>query len=168
MADVPKLGPRDKGKMIGHGYFYDQLSVGFRFRTMGRTITEGDLTAFCNVTWMLEEGFVNVLPDARHAIGGRFVPGMLVYTFAEGLMVPSFQFTGLAFLHNELNHTGPTVVGDTIHVEVEITEIRRTSKGNRGLVRSVNHVVNQRDEVVLTYKPLRMMSGSPAAGKQPL
>jgi acyl dehydratase len=57
------------------------------------------------------------------------------------------------------------VVGDTIHVEVEITEIRRTSKGNRGLVRSLNNVVNQRDEVVLAYRPLRMMSGSPEAGK---
>ncbi len=165
MAEVPKLGPRDAGKMLNHGYYYDQLSVGMKFRTMGRAIFEADLAAFCNVTWMLEEGFVNTRPDARHAIKGRFVPGMLVYTFAEGLVVPSFNFTGLAFLHNELNHTGPTVVGDTIHVEVEITEVRRASKGNRGLVRSLNHVVNHRDEVVLIYKPLRMVSGSPEAGK---
>jgi acyl dehydratase len=80
-------------------------------------------------------------------------------------VVPSFNFTGLAFLQNELNHTGPTVIGDSIHVEVEITEIRRASKGNRGLVRSINHVVNQRDEAVLIYKPLRLMAGSPAAAK---
>jgi hypothetical protein len=49
---------------------------------------------------------------------------------------------------------------------VEITENRRTSKGNRGLVRSINRVVNQRDEVVLTYKPLRMMTGSPEMGNK--
>lgn len=165
MAEVPKLGQRDAGKMLGHGFFFDQLSPGMRFRSMGRTIFEADLAAFCNVTWMLEEGFVNTRPEAPHAIQGRFVPGMLVYAFAEGLVVPSFNFTGMAFLHNELNHTGPTVVGDTIHVEVEITEVRPTSKGNRGLVRSLNHVVNHRDEVVLTYKPLRMVTGSPAAGK---
>ncbi len=165
MAAVPKLGKRDKGKVVGHGFFFDQLPVGMKFHTMGRTITEADLAAFCNVTWMLEEGFVNVMPEKPHTIKGRFVPGMLVYTFAEGLMVPTMQFTGQAFLHTELNHTGPTVVGDTIHVEVEITENRRASKGNRGLVRSLNRVVNQRDEVVLTYTPLRMMTGSPSAGK---
>jgi acyl dehydratase len=161
MAEVPRLGPRDKGRQIGHGFFYDQLEVGTRFHTMGRTITEADLVTFCNVTWMLEEGFVNVVPDRPHTIAGRFVPGMLVYTFAEGLMVPSMQFTGQAFLHAELDHKGPTVVGDTIHVEVEITEVRPASTGNRGLVRSINRVVNQRDEVVLVYTPLRMMSGSP-------
>jgi acyl dehydratase len=167
MAQIPKLGPRDAGRLINHGFYYDQLEPGMKLRTMGRTITEGDLSAFCNVTWMLEEGFVNTRPDARHEIKGRFVPGMLVYTFAEGLLVPSFNFTGLAFLHNELNHTAPTVVGDTIHVEVEITEVRRASKGNRGLVRSLNHVVNHRDEVVLIYKPLRMMSGSPGLASTP-
>lgn len=161
MAAVPKLGARDKGVQVGAGFFYDQLPVGMKFHTMGRTITETDLVAFCNLTWMLEEGFVNIQPDRQHTIKGRFVPGMLVYTFAEGLMVPTMQFTGQAFLHNEMDHTGPTVVGDTIHVEVEITENRRTSRGNRGLVRSINRVVNQRDEVVLTYKPLRMMGGSP-------
>jgi len=165
MAAVPKLGARDKGMQVGHGFFYDQLPVGMKFHTMGRTITEADLVAFCNLIWMNEEGFVNIHPDRPHAIKGRFVPGALVYTFAEGLMVPTMQFTGLAFLHTELNHTGPTVVGDTIHVEVEITENRRASKSNRGIVRSINKVVNQRDEVVLTYTPLRMMSGSPKAGK---
>ncbi len=159
-----KLGKRNKGIQIGHGYFYDQLPIGHRFHTMGRTITEADLVAFCNLIWMTEEGFVNIAPDRPHTLKGRFVPGALVYCFAEGLLVPSMQFTGQAFLGTELNHTGPTVVGDTIHVECEVIEMRRTSKGNRGLVRTRNHVVNQRDEVVLVYTPLRMMSGSPSAG----
>ena len=75
------------------------------------------------------------------------------------------QFTGQAFLGTELNHVGPTVLGDTIHVECEVIEMRRASKGNRGLVRTRNQVVNQRDEVVLIYTPLRLMSGSPRAAK---
>jgi acyl dehydratase len=160
MADVAKLGPRDKGKVVGHGFFYDQLSVGMRYHTMGRTITEADLAAFCNVTWMNEDLFVDVTLSRAHAIQGRIVPGMLVFTFAEGLLVPTMQFTGQAFMHTEMNIDAPTRVGDTIHVEVEVTEVRAASKGNRGLVRTRNQVVNQRDEVVLTYTPLRMMSGS--------
>jgi acyl dehydratase len=165
MAEVPKLGAREKGQQVGHGFFYDQLPVGHRFHTMGRTITEADLVSFVNLIWMTEEGFVNVVPDRQHTVKGRFIPGAMVYCFAEGLLVPTMQFTGQAFLGTELNHVGPTVVGDTIHVECEVIEMRRASKGNRGLVRTRNHVVNQRDEVVLIYTPLRLMSGSPQAAK---
>ena len=39
--------------------------------------------------------------------------------------------------------------------------IKPTSKGNRGIVRTENKVVNQRGEVVMTYNPLRMMKGRP-------
>jgi acyl dehydratase len=95
---------------------------------------------------------------------GRVVPGMMVFTFAEGLLVPAIQFTGQAFLHTELDISGPTVVGDTLHVEVEVTEARPASKGGRGLVRTRNQVVNQRDEVVLSYSPLRMVRARSAGG----
>ena len=55
---------------------------------------------------------------------------------------------------------GPTYVGDTIHVEIEVTEIRPTSKDPlRALVRTTNDVKNQKGETVLIYTPLRMMQG---------
>jgi acyl dehydratase len=53
---------------------------------------------------------------------------------------------------------GPVVAGDTVHVEIEVTEVRATSKG-RGLVRSRNTVKNQRGETVIVYTPLRLMRG---------
>jgi len=76
---------------------------------------------------------------------------------AEGLLTPAIQHVGLAFLHADLDVKGPSCVGDTLHVEVEITEARLTSKGDRGLVRAINRVVNQRGEAVLIYKPLRLV-----------
>ena len=69
--------------------------------------------------------------------------------------------TGIAFLGCELNVSGPTFVGDTLHVEGKVVEIRPASKGNRALVRTENRVVNQKGETVLTYNPLRMMKGRP-------
>ena len=65
--------------------------------------------------------------------------------------------TGLAFLGAELDIKGPTRIGDTIHVECEVTESRLTSKGDRGLVRTSNKVVNQKGDTVLAYNPLRML-----------
>ena len=141
---------------IGRGFCYDDLKVGQRFRTHRRTIAESDLAAFVNLTWLTEELFA-VEDDSARAIKGRAVPGALVYSFAEGLLLPSMQDTGLAFLNATLDIKGPTVVGDTLHVEVEVTEARLTSKGDRGLVRFANKVVNQRGETVLEYNPLRML-----------
>lgn len=146
--------------IAGRGYSFADLKVGFRFRTHRRTIAEADLAAFVNLTWLTEELFAVVEKpgdDSSRAIKGRAVPGALVYSFAEGLLLPTMQDTGLAFLNATIDVKGPTAVGDTIHVEAEVTEHRLTSKGDRGLVRFANKVVNQRGEAVLEYNPLRML-----------
>jgi acyl dehydratase len=142
--------------IVGRGYGYEDLAVGFRFRTHRRTIAESDVASFVNLTWLTEELFA-VADDSSRAIKGRPVPGALVYAFAEGLLLPTMQDTGLAFLNATLDVKAPTVVGDTIHVEAEVTEARLTSKGDRGLVRFANRVLNQRGEAVLEYNPLRML-----------
>ena len=139
-------------RIVGRGFTFDELEVGFRFRTHRRTILEADLAAFINVTWLTEELFAVADKDGR-----RLVPGALVYSFAEGLLLPTMQDTGLAFLNATVDIKGPTVVGDTIHVECEVAERRPASKGERGLVRFRNRVKNQRDEVVLEYNPLRLL-----------
>ncbi|HUN69999.1 MAG TPA: acyl dehydratase [Burkholderiales bacterium] len=147
---------RDPIPIVGRGFSFADLKVGFRFRTHRRTIAESDLAAFVNLTWLTEELFA-VADDSQRAIKGRPVPGALVYSFAEGLLLPTMQDTGLAFLNATIDIKGPTAVGDTIHVESEVTEHRLTSKGDRGLVRFANKVINQRGETVLEYNPLRML-----------
>jgi acyl dehydratase len=143
---------------LGQGFHFEELPVGRTFHTYGRTVTEADLIAFINAT-----GFTEVLfTDTEYLktgsrIKGRVVPAMQVYALAEGLMVPSMQGTGLAFLNTTIDVKGPTVVGDTIHVEAEVIEARPTSKGDAGLVRTMNRVINQRGDLVLTYNPLRMI-----------
>jgi acyl dehydratase len=143
-------------RVVGRGLAFEDLCPGFRFRTHRRTIAEADLCAFVNLTWLMEELFA-VADDSARAIKGRPVPGALVYSFAEGLLLPTMQDTGLAFLNCTLDVKAPTVVGDTIHVECEVVEHRLSSKGDRGLVRFANRVVNQRGEVVLEYNPLRLL-----------
>jgi len=142
--------------IVGRGHCYEDLAVGLRFRTHRRTIAEADLAAFINLTWLTEELFA-VADDSSRAIKGRPVPGAMVYAFAEGLLLPTMQDTGLAFLNATLDVKGPTFVGDTLHVECEVIEARLSSKGERGLVRFANEVKNQRGEVVLAYNPLRML-----------
>ena len=146
--------------IVGRGFYYEDLLLGFRFRTHRRTIAEADLAAFVNLTWLTEELFA-VADDSQRAIKGRPVPAAMVYSFAEGLLLATMQDTGLAFLSATLDVKGPTVLGDTIHVESEVTEHRLTSKGDRGLVRFANKVINQDGKSVLELYPLRMLKRKP-------
>src|SRR5688500_14851410 len=137
-------------KLVGRGFAFDDLKPGFRFRTHRRTISEADRAAFINLSWLTEELFA---VDQENK--PRLVPGALVYSFAEGLLLPTMQDTGLAFLNATLDVKAPTRVGDTIHVECEVVEHRLPSKGDRGLVRSANQVRNQRGARDIGCTPVR-------------
>ncbi|MEJ7930469.1 acyl dehydratase [Ramlibacter sp. AN1015] len=147
-------------KTVGLGFYYEDMPVGLKFKTIGRTVTETDLVNFVNCTGMVEVLFTNAeFRQKESDIKSRLVPAMLAQTFAEGLLVQAtMQHTGFAFLGMELNVVSPTIVGDTIHVEVEVLEARLSkSRPHRGLVRTRNQVVKQTGEVVLTYTPTRMI-----------
>ncbi len=145
---------------VGLGFFFEDLPVGRQFKTIGRTVTEADITNFVNCTGMVEVLFTNTEFLAQESdIKGRPAPGALVYCFAEGLLVQAtMQHTGFAFLHMELTIASPVVAGDTIHAECEIIEARRSkSRPGRGLVRTRVHVVKQDGTMALVYTPLRMV-----------
>src|SRR6476469_2958507 len=64
-------------KTIGHGYYWNDLEVGFTFRTLNRTITESDLVGFINTTGMLEMIFIDQTFAHEGGIKGRVVPAAL-------------------------------------------------------------------------------------------
>jgi acyl dehydratase len=150
----------DGYEVLGLGLYFEDLALGRRFRTIGRTLTEADLVNFIGVTGMTEVLFSNTeFLRTESDIERRVVPGAMVYSFAEGLLVhATMQHTGFAFLNMELDVKAPTFAGDTIHVECEVVENRRSaSRPNRGLVRTFNQVRKQDGTIVLTYNPLRMV-----------
>jgi acyl dehydratase len=123
---------------------------------------EADISTFVNLVGLHEVVFTDrEFLREKSVIKRPFAPGALVYSFAEGLLLPTMQGTGMAFLNMELDIKRPCFAGDTIHVELEVISVRPAREGNRGLVRTFNQVINQDGEVVLTYNPLRMLKGRP-------
>ena len=152
---------------VGIGLYFEDLPVGRRFRTIGRTVTEADITNFVNCTGMVEVLFTNTEFLAHESdLKGRPAPGALVYAFAEGLLVQAtMQHTGFAFLHMELTVESPVVAGDTIHAECEVIEARLSrSRPGRGLVRSRVTVKQQDGRTALVYTPLRLVKCRAASG----
>jgi acyl dehydratase len=58
---------------VGLGLYFEDLPVGRRFRTIGRTVTEADITNFVNCTGMVEVLFTNTefLADESDLKGAR-------------------------------------------------------------------------------------------------
>ena len=149
-------------ELVGLGIHFDDLPLGRRFRTVGRTITETDIVLFINTIGMTEVLFTNYEFIANESPTKRRVaPGSLVFGMAEGLLTQStMQGVGLAFLNMTLDIKGPTFAGDTIHVECEVIESRpANSRPGCGLVRTRNRVVKQDGTVVMEYTPLRLVKG---------
>jgi acyl dehydratase len=152
---------------LGLGFTWEQLSPGQKFRTLNRTITETDLVMFTGVTGMLEVIFTDqTFGGESGAIQGRFVPAALTYSLIEGLLCQTMiQGTGLAMLELKKKVLAPVRVGDTVHAEVEVTSVRPTSKGNRGIVASKIDVKNQKGEIVISYEATRMLAGRASGAK---
>jgi acyl dehydratase len=151
----------DTYPLIAAGMTWQQMGVGMRFRTNARTLSEADLAAFVAMTLYTEPLFL----DARHAeeggYSGRLLPGGMTFVVAEGLVLQTNVLggTGLAFMHTDMDVKRPVYVGDTVHVEVEVTESRQSSKPGRGVVTSRNSIRNQRGEEVMVYNPVRLIRG---------
>src|SRR5437868_7804988 len=98
-----------------HGRTWQEMPVGFQFRTERRTISETDLINFVTLVGANEPLFFDEGFGAAHGYAGRLVPGMMTLSYAEGLVIQtgSIHGTGLAFLHMDLDIKAPVFVGDT-------------------------------------------------------
>ena len=157
---------KDLGRLT-RGLYYEDLPLGTTWHSAGRTLLEADLAAYVNLTWFTEELFTNRHDQSGNAIAGRPVPAAMVFAMAEGLVLPSMERTGLAFLHTDLDVRQSTMVGDTIYVHCEVIESRLTSKADHALIRTRNTVSRGDGSAVLVYQPLRLMKRRPGAHTTP-
>jgi len=140
------------------GMTWDELAAGFVMRTQRRTITEWELMSFVTMAGFLEPLFIDAEESSAN---GRLVPAALTFTLAEGLVISTgvLHGTGIAFLGANLHVLAPVYVGNTITVEIEVTESRATSDGKRGIVVTHNQVIVN-DQPKLWYDVTRMVKGS--------
>jgi acyl dehydratase len=131
--------------------YFEDLSVGDKFESPGRTVTEADVVTFAGLS-----GDYNVLHTDEEYMkttqfGRRIAHGLLGLAIQSGLgsraitpAVATVAFLGI----KEWNFLGPIFFGDTIRVRITVDEMRKTSKPGRGVVNWRRQVVNQRGEVV--------------------
>ena len=135
------------------GKYFEAFEAGEESITAGRTETETDIVNFAGITGDWNEIHTNKELAERAPFKQRIAHGALVFSIATGLSVRLGQTadTVIAFYGlDRLRFVKPTFIGDTIHVKQRI-ESKSERDEHSGIVTILNEVINQREEVVVSY-----------------
>lgn len=124
-----------------------ELEQGAEFTTRGRTITEGDLMSFSALTGDWHPQHSDAEWAARSRFAGRVAHGMLVLSYAVGLMpFDPERVVALRGLESA-RFKRPVGIGDTIRVRCRV-ESTRPLDDETALVQLTFRVLNQNDRAV--------------------
>jgi len=134
------------------GMYFEEFEVGQKMVSPGRTITESDVVGFAG----LSGDFNQIHTDAEYSkqtpFGARVAHGLLGLSIASGLALRTGVLEGTVIAFREINDwkfVKPVFLGDTIHVEMEITATKALRRVGGGSVVIVMNVKNQNDETVM-------------------
>jgi 3-hydroxybutyryl-CoA dehydratase len=128
--------------------YFEEIEIGRRWVTKGRTVTEADLVSFA----YLSGDWHSIHTDKEYAagttFGQRIAHGFLVFSIATG-MVPATREAVLALYGvDRLRFIAPVFIGDTVHLEMEAVEKQDRDDGT-GVVAYDFRMVNQHGKPVI-------------------
>jgi acyl dehydratase len=134
------------------GRFYDQWRVGDRIaHDIRRTVTETDNLLFSTMTHNPQPLHLDAEAARKSEFGQILVNGTFTFALMVGLSVGDTTLgTLVANLgYDKLVHPRPVFLGDTLHAETEVAELRDSrSRPDAGIVTFRHQLFNQRDELV--------------------
>jgi acyl dehydratase len=136
------------------GTYFEDFVVGSKIgHALSKTIFESDNNLFSLLTMNLHPLHTNQDYASTQQHKDIVVVGTLVFSLAVGITVADVSGKAIANLgYQDIEHLAPVFVGDTIYVSTEILGKRASkSKGDRGVVTVKSLVVNQKEELVLTF-----------------
>jgi 3-hydroxybutyryl-CoA dehydratase len=139
--------------------YYDEINIGEEYRTPGVTVTEYHIGQFAGLSMDFWELHTNEEFAKGTQFGRRVAHGLLGLALTDGLKNRSeFQVHGIGALHWSWNFVSPIFLGDTVHVQFRVAEMRPSKKKpNCGIVTLEMKLINQRGEVTQRGRSLFMV-----------
>lgn len=133
---------------------WESLSVGDVVVSAGMTITDAHLVNWAGLTGDIVSLHLDETYASQTPFGQRIGHGPLTLSLALGLLTQTGYFSNVsAWLGlDEVRALKPVFIGDTIHARAELTASRPTSKRGNGIWTFHYSVINQREEVVMTFQ----------------
>jgi 3-hydroxybutyryl-CoA dehydratase len=132
------------------GHYFEQFEIGQTLVTAARTITETDIVNFAGMTGDFNQIHTDAEFAAKDTFGQRVAHGLLVQSIATGMAVQSgiIEGTVLAFRELSAKFSLPVFIGDTVHVELAITEKKALPRLGGGNITMKYAVYNQHGKAV--------------------
>lgn len=137
---------------INTGLVFEDFELGQKVTSAGRTVTEHDIATFAG----LSGDFNQIHTDAEFArstpFGQRIAHGLLGLAIASGLAVQTGVLGANVIAFREVGEwkfVKPVFIGDTIHVLMEVAEVKALPRLGGGSVTLSAHVLNQSNETLM-------------------
>jgi acyl dehydratase len=125
--------------------YFDELEPGMNFDSPGRTITESDVVMFSHLTGDRHPVHTNAVWAESSIFGERIANGLLVLSYAFGLLPLDPDRVIAMRKVNEATFKRPVHFGDTIKVIGKILDLTELNTAT-GLVKCSLDVTNQLDK----------------------
>jgi 3-hydroxybutyryl-CoA dehydratase len=140
--------------------YFDDVEVGQKWESLGRTITEADIVNFAG----LSGDFNPIHLDHQFAQSTLFrrpiAHGLLVLAIGSGLGLYAPPMRTVAFLSlREWHFREPVFIGDTIRARSEVLSKEPRGRGRRGVITWQRHIYNQDGKIVQEGISVTMVEG---------
>ncbi len=133
------------------GKYFDEFVVGEKLPSGARTITQTDIVNFAGLSGDFNPLHMDHEFGKSTQHGSIIAHGALTFSISTGLFNSAGHVddTCIAFLGLQYSYKKVVKVGDTIHLDITVTDKHLSSKGGRGVVTFKVLTMNQHDEVVI-------------------
>ncbi|MRX43292.1 MaoC family dehydratase [Agromyces kandeliae] len=140
--------------------WFEDIELGERRESVGRTITEADIVLHAGQTGDFFPHHMDAEWMATQPAGQRIAHGTLILSVAVGMTAGDINPQAMSYGYERIRFIRPVFIGDTITVTAEITDKSDHAKrpDEFGYVHELVSVVNQRGETVLVLTHLYLVN----------
>ena len=134
------------------GLYFEEFQVGQNITSAGRTISESDIFNFAGISGDHNQIHTDAEFSQGTPFGQRVAHGLLGLAIASGLAMRTGVLEGTVIAFREIKDwkfVNPIFIGDTIHVEMEVTETKALPRIGGGAVTITLDVKKQSGETVM-------------------
>ena len=151
------------GKQSSMIEWFDDLKVGMRFKSKAVTVSKDDIIRFAK-EYDPQPFHLDDEAAKKTMLGGLAASGWHTAAIANRLATECRPFGPHPLLGagvDDLRWLRPVRPGDTLHLEVEVTELLPSRSKPQGIVRGKWTLYNQKGEAVYTFNPIAIVPSRP-------
>jgi 3-hydroxybutyryl-CoA dehydratase len=148
---------------VPRGRYFEEFTLGDTVTSAGRTITEADIVNFAGVAGDYTQILVNAEFARQWIFGQRVAHGLLLMAVASGLMAQLGIIEGTVLALRELTwkFSLPVFIGDTIHVQAKVADLKAMRRLGGGAVTFDVRVINQEGKIVQLGRWVLLIASKP-------